>query len=285
LTALHEDNGTVGWKLPFGAAPLDVPLVWNTGWLLASTAGRVLAFRASDGELIWQHEAGARVHAPPSFSGDRVYVSLEDSRVVALNVADGSVVWQRLLGGPANEVLGLEDRVYVGSNDNYFYCLRTKDGEIEWRWRTGADVIGMPVVDAQRVYFVSLDNVLRGLDRHTGAQRWKRALPLRPTRGVTPAGDTLLVSGTAPRVSAYNAKDGSPAGELTAAGELAGAPYVLESAAGGLPKVVVVGRDIVKGTIVTAMTHSIEPPTAPIAPLPNPVPALSTLSSQVATTR
>ena len=44
----------------------------------------------------------------------------------------------------------------------------------------GADIVGAAVHDEVRVYFVSMDNVLRALDAGTGAQRWKKPLPLRP---------------------------------------------------------------------------------------------------------
>jgi outer membrane protein assembly factor BamB len=272
LVALHEQDGTVAWQVPLDE-PLSTRVVWGAGWLITATrSGRVLAFRAADGELLWQRDSTGRVHAPPAFGGERVYLSLDNGRVVGLDVMNGAVQWERRLGGAANDVLALDDRVYVGSDDNFFYCLRTRDGEIEWRWRTGGDVIGTPIVSGDRVFFVSLDNVLRGLDRFNGAQRWKRALPLRPTRGLVRAGDALLVSGAAPRVAAFTMKVGTPAGEVTAAGELAAPPHVIAAAA-GLPMVVVAGRDIVKGAIVSAMARSVDPVMAPFSSLPNPLPA------------
>lgn len=270
LTALREMDGTLAWQLPFTDA-LAVPLVWDAGWLVAaSTSGSIFAFRASDGQLIWRRDAGVRVHARPSFGGDRLYVPLDDARLLSLQVNDGIVVWERRLGGPPDETLALDDRLYVGSNDNFLYCLRTRDGTNEWRWRTGADVVGLPVVDEQHVYFVSFDNVLRALDRRTGTQRWKRPLGLRPTRGVVHAADAVFVSGMSAKVSAFYVKDGAPAGEITAPGELAAAPHITSDAT-GLPMVVLAGRDIVKGTIVAAHIRAIEPATEQLSPLPNPV--------------
>jgi outer membrane protein assembly factor BamB len=270
ITALRQDTGDVAWHLPF-SEELAIPLVWDNGWLIVSDAsGNVLAFRAVDGTLIWRAALGVRVHAAPALAADRVYVPLDDGRVVALDVSSGAQQWARRLGGPPNEMLALEDRVYVGSDDNYFYCLLAPNGEIAWRWRTGGDVIGVPVIDQHHVYFVSRDNVLRGLDRHSGAQRWKRALPGRPTRGPVAAGDLLLVSGLAPRVSAFAMKDGSPAGEVTAPGELAAAPFVIESR--GLPQLVLVSRDVAKGTRVIAVRRTVEPPmNTPLPTLPNPI--------------
>jgi len=264
ITALRQETGERVWRLPF-SEELAVPLVWDNGWLVVSdVSGNVLALRATDGTLIWRAELGVRVHAAPALAADRVYVPLEDGRVVALDVTSGAQKWAHKLGGPPNEMLALEDRVYVGSDDNFFYCLLTGNGEIAWRWRTGGDVIGVPVIDEHRVYFVSRDNVLRGLDRHSGSQRWKRALPGRPTRGPVAAADLLLVSGLAPKVTAFAMKDGSPAGEIAAPGELAAAPFVTDSR--GLPQLVLVSRDVAQGTRITAVRRNVEP--AMNTPLP-----------------
>ena len=258
ITARRQDTGAVAWRVPF-AAELAVPLVWDNGWLIAAdAAGNVLAFRAVDGVLIWRQNLDRRVHAVPALAADRLYVALEDGHVVALDVAKGTRLWSRRLGGPPNDMLATDDRIYVGSDDNYLYCLTASTGEVDWRWRTGADVIGAPITDGSRVYFVSRDNVLRALDRTSGGQRWKRALPGRPTRGVVRAGDLLLVSGLAPKVSAFAMKDGSPAGEITSPGELAAAPFV--TLVRGVPQVVLVSRDIAKGTRMLAVRRLIDPP-------------------------
>ncbi len=258
ITARRQDTGVVAWRVPF-AVEFAVPLVWDNGWLIAAEAsGTVFALRATDGDVIWRQPLELRVHAAPALAADRLYVALEDGLVVALDVATGRRIWSRRLGGPPNDMLATDDRIYVGSDDNYLYCLGASTGEIAWRWRTGADVIGAPVTDGSRVYFVSRDNVLRALDRKSGAQRWKRALPGRPTRGVVRAGDLLLVSGLAPKVSAFAMKDGSPAGDITSPGELAASPFVTQVR--GVPQVVLVSRDIATGTRVLAVRRLIDPP-------------------------
>jgi outer membrane protein assembly factor BamB len=269
LLARQATDGSIRWQLPF-SDQLAVPLVWNNGWLVAATrAGDVLAFRGSDGSLIWQHRFASAAHAQPTLAANRVYVPTDDAHVSALKVENGAPIWERRLGGAASQILALDDRLYVGSQDNFFYCLDPRDGTVEWRWRTGADVIGLPAVVERTVYFVALDNVLRGLDRHSGAQRWKRALPLRPTTGPVTAGDTVIVTGIAPTLLAYFTHDGTPAGELTTDGEVA-APLHLFAYQGAIgPGVIVVTRDIAKGSSVQAMTRSLEQATSPIVPLPN----------------
>jgi eukaryotic-like serine/threonine-protein kinase len=268
ITARRAADGSIAWQLPF-AEHLVVPLVWDNGWLIAATAANeILAFRATDGELIWRRAIGSTAHAAPALAEDRVYVPTTDGRVVALRVETGEPVWERRIGGAAGDILPLPERVYVGSKDNDFYCLLTRDGSIDWRWRTGADVIGAPVFDDRRVYFVALDNVLRALNRKSGGQQWKTSLPLRPTSGPAKAGDTIIVTGVGPVMRGYNAKDGKATADIPAGADLAAPPYVIPQGAGGLPVLIAVTQDIAKGSTVSAITRAIEPALAPLAPLP-----------------
>src|SRR5204863_7431312 len=121
---------------------------------------------------------------------------------------------------------------------------------VAWRWPTGADVIGRPVVDDKRVYFVALDNMLRALDKNTGNQRWKRPLPLRPTRGLVVVDDMLMVSAISPSVATCKMRDGSPVGSMAGPSELAAPPHAVTGE--GLPMVVLVSRDLEHGAIVRA---------------------------------
>jgi outer membrane protein assembly factor BamB len=217
------------------------------------------------------------VHAAPALAADRIYVPVTDSRIVALNVTTGEPQWERRLGGAPAEILALEDRLYVGSNDSFFYCVIAKDGRVDWRWRTGGDIVGKPVADEHRVYFVALDNVLRALDRVSGGQKWLRALPLRPIWGPVLAGATIVVGGQANSLRAYNMSDGVATGEVSAGAEIAAAPHAFQNPTTRLPMVVMVTRDMVKGAGVTLVSRSIEPVISPVAPLANPVTLAPTL--------
>jgi outer membrane protein assembly factor BamB len=270
LVSRRAADGTVDYvrKLP-GA--VTIPPVWDIGWLaLATTSGSVLVYRASDGELIWQRDLGSPAHAMPVLAGDRVYVPTEDARVVALRVDTGEPVWERRLGGPANGVLALDDRVYVGSQDNFLYCLLTKNGRVDWRWRTGGDIVGVPAADDHHVYFVSLDNVFRGLDRISGVQQWMRTLPVRPVWGPVLVGNQLIVGGQASVAQAYKTKDGSPAGNVDGGAEIAAPPRIVEDPSLGLPTVLVVTRDLARGAAARLLTRRLEPEATQLAePLPN----------------
>ena len=271
IVALRDDTGVEAWRVALTES-LAAPVTCHNGWLVAITAsGGVLAFRASDGVLIWRQDLDALPHATVALVDDRVYVPMQDSRIIALQVETGEPVWEHRLGGPPNEILATSDFVYAGSTDNFFYALRARDGTIAWRWPTGADVVGRPIVDKHHVYFVSLDNVLRALDKNSGNLRWKRALTFRPTRGLVAMGDAVIASGISQSASVFWMKDGAPLGNMAGAGdELAAQPHPVVSS-GGFPIVVLVSRDLDQGTIVSTWTRGIEPKVQPMAPLPNPV--------------
>jgi outer membrane protein assembly factor BamB len=217
LRALHAADGSIAWEVPL-TETLAVPPVWDNGWLIvASEGGEVGAFRASDGQLVWRRDIKSPAHARPALAGDRVYVPTADGRIIALHVADGEPVWERRLGGTPNDVLALDERLYVGGQDNFFYCLMTVDGRVDWRWRTGGDVIGRPIADDHRVYFVALDNVLRAMNLKSGGQDWMRPLPLRPVTGPVRVGSSIVVTGQAALLHVYNVKDGLVAGGGTIA--------------------------------------------------------------------
>jgi outer membrane protein assembly factor BamB len=270
LMARHVSDGSIAWQLPL-TDTLAVPPVWDNGWLVAATsAGSILAFRASDGHLIWHTDLESPAHASPALAADRVYIPTDDGRVVALRVDDGTAIWERHLRSAPGDVLALDDRVYTGSKDQFLYCLMTKDGRVDWRWRTGGPVVGLPTFDEHNVYFTALDNVLRALDRKSGAQKWIRPLPLRPVWGPVRAGTTLIVGGQASTLRAYSVTDGKAAGDLSADAEVSDAPRVFDDAQSNLPRLLVVTRDIAKGAAVRLVTHTFDPESTVLtAPLPN----------------
>jgi hypothetical protein len=119
------------------------------------------------------------------------------------------------------------------------------------------------------VYFVSLDNILRGLNRSSGVQRWKSALALRPIAGPLKYRETLVVAGTTPLLQAFSARDGNTAGRYSVPAELSASPYLFVDHARVFPVLVMISSDIVGRATVSAVTRDVEPADAPPAALPN----------------
>jgi len=262
LSALRTADGSRVWRVPLDHE-LATPLVLRDEWLIAADQTTVLSFHAADGRLAWRRDLGSRAHAAPALAADAVYVPIADGRVVALRRETGATIWEKKLGGPANDLLALEDRLYVGSHDNFFYALDPKDGTVLWRWRTGGDVIGLPVADERRVYFVSLDNTLYALNRRSGGLEWRRPLPLRPSSGPIRAGNTLVVSGSDATLYGFQIANGQPAGSVPV-GALTAPPFV-SSGPPPAPLLITVTDDLGKGASITARGPETEVKAAPAA--------------------
>jgi outer membrane protein assembly factor BamB len=213
IEARSETDGKTQWRRPLDGKV--VGLYWDAGWLFAQTEpGLFLAIRATDGAIVWQKDFGSPINAParPAAAGQRLYLPLNDGRVVALALETGDEVWNKKLTEPATGILPVGDRVFVGSRDNRLHSLEAEDGDADWRWPTGADLLGVPVLDAKRVYFIALDNSLYANRRNSGSMDWRQVLPFRPFTGPLLSGETLVVAGVAAQLRAYNAIDGKPSG-------------------------------------------------------------------------
>jgi outer membrane protein assembly factor BamB len=217
IEARAQADGRAQWRRPVkGRIAL---LYWDTGWLVAATeTGPIFALRATDGEILWQRDLDSPLSAPPAPAAERLYLALKDGRILALSLTTGDDIWMHKLTESAVGLLPVGNRVFVGARDNQFYSLDAENAKVDWRWRTGADIIGLPVLDERRVYFIALDNVLRGHDRNGGSMIWKQILPMRPFTGPLISGDTILVAGVAAAIHGYHARDGEPIDEFVLKG-------------------------------------------------------------------
>jgi len=270
IVARRTEDGSRAWTATLSSA-VAAPLVWEHGWLVAvTTDATIVTFRATDGAELWRRDLGSPAHAAPTVAVDRVYVPTNDHRIVALRIDTGEPVWERRLGGEGNAIVVVDDRLYTGSQDNFLYCLMVKDGRVDWRWRTGGDVIGDPIIDDHRIYFVSLDNVLRSLNRISGVQQWMKPLTVRPSWGPVKVVDRLVIGGQSSTLQAYALKDGATAGTLDGGAEVAAPPHLIEAPDEPAPMLLVTTRDLAKGAVARLFTRRIEPDATQLSdPLPN----------------
>jgi outer membrane protein assembly factor BamB len=225
ILALNVVTGEDLWSVEVDET-ITAPLVWDSGWLIAITEpGDVLAFRASDGALMWRRALGAPSPHPAVPGGDKaLYLTLADGRVVALELERGQTLWEQMLPGILSEPAAARDRVFVGSTDNFFYALDADSGSLTWKWRNGGDVIGA-AADGDVVYLVSLDNVIRAVNRGNGHQRWLQSASTRPVLPPRAFRGIVVLPGLMPAVTVLNGETGAVIG-THAAGNLIGAPLV-----------------------------------------------------------
>ena len=270
LGGWRASDGFALWSAEFGAAIVAPPL-WNNGWLVVATAiGEIVVLRGFDGRELWRRALDGTPTVRPAISGRRLFVPLADGRVVALALGTGAPIWESALPGRPQGILPL-DALFVGSTDNLLYRLKLEDGAVDWYWRTGGDIVGTPVADMEHVYFNARDNVLRALDRRTGARRWRRLLPGRPTAGPTRLDSVIVVAGVFPTVELFDAETGLPRGRYEAESELVAMPHLIPDARPPTPHLVLVtGAGEMTGLVAAAgpPQFPLGLPSGPLLPRP-----------------
>jgi outer membrane protein assembly factor BamB len=230
IHALAAADGTVLWRAPSGT--VTVRPVAKEGWVVVSSEARLQALRAADGSSVWTRDL-QYVRQPPAVLGNSLIVGTADGFIRAHDLRTGEESWSRQIGGVPAEPLVFADRVYVGADDRHFYCLDALTGEFEWSpFRVGASMPMRAVADADRVYLVGLDNLVRAFDLRNGSLKWQKGVPFRPFDGPALAGGSLLIAGPVPDVRRMQPGAGAPLPPLTFPERLAAAPAIAETAEG-----------------------------------------------------
>lgn len=220
LRARDVDTGTELWTLKFDS-DISAPISWFPDGVIVGLAnGDILSYRIENGDLLWQHTLTSPIDSAATINGEHIFLPMSDGRVVALDLMTGTLLWEREVNGTPSPILASDGKLFVGSTDNFFYSLNAKDGSFRWRWRTGGDIVSVPLIDDRSVYFVSLDNQVRALNRNNGVQRWKQSLSFRPTGGMHQTGALLALSGRAAILQFYFSEDGAPAGTINLDSEM-----------------------------------------------------------------
>ena len=118
---------------------------------------------------------------------------------------------------------------FVGADDKFFYSIKPDKGGVRWKQRVGGRPAGPPAMDARRVYYVALDNILWAFDRGNGGRKWYEPLPVRPSGGPLVVGELVVVAGVAAEVLAHRADTGALAGKSSSPADLASAPQLVPS--------------------------------------------------------
>lgn len=198
-----SETENVLWRTPVPGRGHSSPIVWGDRIFLTTAYenGRVavLAFRRSDGQLLWEsvgpdrtpeHRHQKNSHASPTATtdGQRVYASFGNKGVLAVDF-EGKTAWHRSLGtfdnyhGTAGSPLLYKDRLIVfqdhagGTSGNSFVAaLDVKTGATRWRTDRRATVgwstpVAIQAGDHDEI-IVSSQQRVHAYDPDTGRELW-----------------------------------------------------------------------------------------------------------------
>ncbi|MFN2136889.1 MAG: PQQ-binding-like beta-propeller repeat protein [Candidatus Promineifilaceae bacterium] len=175
------DNGgtppeTPGWtasEVAFDkivAPPLQVGDVVYVG----TADNLVLALNATNGELIWQFEAGHSIWGQPAYKGGKLYVASLDRSLHALDAQTGEELWEtEFEGAIASRPVLNESLVYIGEFGSQVHAVDAETGSIVWSAPAENWVWGAPAYDGGAVYYADIDGNVYAVDAQTGESRWQ----------------------------------------------------------------------------------------------------------------
>ena len=190
----------VVWRAPVPGSGNSSPIVWDDHIFLTTgrDAGRrlfVLAYRRSDGALLWEtevapgpresvHRKNGPASATPVTDGERVYASLGGRGLVALDFR-GRLLWHTEIGrvanyhGPAGSPLLYRGRLILYQDQRgggFVAAYDTATGAQVWRTARDASVgWGTPVairVGNRDEIVVSSQHTVRAYDPASGGELW-----------------------------------------------------------------------------------------------------------------
>lgn len=161
--------------------------------------------------------------APPIVHAGRIYTLDAQANVTALNAASGGRAWRVSLkpdregrhGASGGGLAAADGRLYVATGFGTMAALNPSTGQTVWSKTLDTPPHSAPTAAGGRIFVVSVDNVVYGINGTDGAELWSyRGIP--ETAGflsnAAPAvsGDRVVVPFSSGEVMAFNAETGDP---------------------------------------------------------------------------
>ena len=190
IVGFDAASGKVATRLNAGQ-PLSGGVGASGAFILVGTGrGEVLAFDAS-GKQLWKAQLSGEVLAPPAIEGTLVVARAGDGRLYGLDAADGKQRWMYQRTTPPLSLRSYSgvvvDRgaVFAGFPGGRLVALAAANGNVGWdsvvalpkgttELERVADVIGLPVVDGDRVCAVAYQGRAACFDTQSGTTVWAR---------------------------------------------------------------------------------------------------------------
>lgn len=195
---------------------------------IGTEKGRVLSLAQSDGDELWNFQAGGALRTDPVFTLGKVVFGSDDHFLYILNLR-GSLIAKfetqdKIRGGLYVD----QGRLYFGSDAYHFYCYDLTKHKLKWKVKTGGMVRAYPIMDKKRVFFLCMNNVLYCLKKKNGIVLWWANIPSRSFFRPEIIDDRITVSALSPRLVCFDTETGKFAGEYVAPEEIRSNPLWTE---------------------------------------------------------
>lgn len=144
------------------------PLVADGRVYLPSLDHNMYILEAATGQQVGLFTAGASIASTPALKDGVLYFGSFDRKFYAVDAATGAKIWENeglLEGWVWCDALVDGDEVFVGDVKGRFYAFDRATGRILWTSQVGGPIHGQPVINGNKIYFVSFDTYVYSVDR------------------------------------------------------------------------------------------------------------------------
>lgn len=251
-------KGRTVWQFPSGGPIASQAVADREKVYFGNNKGIVYALDLATGKMAWDATVGAEVLAPPTLSGDTLYVVTTSREVYALETYSGGEKWgtavkgfekKITMRGNSPVVVGGE-RLFVGFADGVVVALSRSDGHIVWQEDLSQedvfaeDVDASLVIDGASLYAVGYFGSLVKMERDSGHVVWTK--DVASGTEMASDSDTLYLTSVKGTVVAFDKKTGNRRWETPLSSGITSPPLLVGSylvVGTELNRAYVIGRD------------------------------------------
>ena len=140
------------------------PLVLGGIVYAVSFQGRLRAFRATDGAILWEFEMSSFLDLAEGYG--QIYVVSDEDVISAIERSDAALVWRQegLRNRRLTSPVAFGNYVVVGDSDGYLHVLAQSDGRFVARRKVGDGLRSGMIVADSVIYLLTNDGRLNALE-------------------------------------------------------------------------------------------------------------------------
>ncbi|CRK85537.1 Outer membrane protein assembly factor BamB [Candidatus Providencia siddallii] len=167
--------------------------VFNDKVFISTERGVLFALNKTNGKVIWTTDIDGEGLSKPVVSNDLVIIHTNSGQLQAIDINDGEIKWSLNIGTPFISLRGVSSptisfgTLIIGGDNGIVTSVLMPQGQIIWQKQISQitttneiakinDIDVTPIVDYDRIYIVSYNNVLSALDIYSGKSIWKREI-------------------------------------------------------------------------------------------------------------
>jgi outer membrane protein assembly factor BamB len=234
LSAASGD--VIWYKSRLSGATNSVPQIVGGVMYFCGNEDSLLAVHPQDGSEVWSVPFAFSTQSTPLVTDTAVYAHGSDGYMYALNVSDGKPRWKTQIGTTEalslSSPAASASLIYCGSSDGSLHALDKNTGAVVWKYATSGKIVSSPAFADGVVYFGSADNNVYALDAATGAKRWSHQTDYEVNSSPTVANGVVYIGSSDAYLYAFKTTGElvwrAGAGAVDASGELTGLGDLIE---------------------------------------------------------